>query len=315
MSKKRMSVANFNVVFLEKGEEKPLLDYFDSIVMPALLSGRKRVAGGATYSLKDIDIIKDETGEYIFRGLFIKKTVLEVKSDLDQEGNLVYLDHRYPTAPFSMFAVYLKNHRMVFVENQKGSPNIRSFGAMIKYLIGCFIREKDRIREEQGLEPLPAPIVNIVGIPVKEKIEEVLYEAKKIKQLTLRFYPLNGDLDYRDMFDNMAQHVRQKVGSKKGEVILKSPKNIKGVVDLVKESNGTVDPILKVEFSDKSEKTITSSMMSERSQVEIDDNDAQNGLAQMVSHGNNLGNINYVSETNQALYNKNIEKIKLFVKE
>lgn len=315
MSKKKMSVANFNVVFFENGEEKPLLDYFDSIMMPALLSKRKRVSGEATYMLKDINVVIDETGEYILRGLFIKKTVLEVKSDLDPDGNLVYLDHRYPTAPFSMFAIYLKNHRMVFVENQKGSPNIKSFGAMIKYLVGCFIRQQDKMREEIGLEPLPAPIINIVGIPVKEEIEEALSQAKKIKQLTLRFYPLNGDLDYRDMFDNMAQHVRQKVGSKRGELILKSPKDTAGVVDLIKQSNGTVEPIIKVEYPDKSEKTITSTMMSEHSQVEIDDNDAQIGLLQMVSQGSRLENIKYVSETNKNLYNKNIDKIRLFLKE
>ena len=94
MSKKKMSVANFNVVFFEKGEEKPMLDYFDTIMMPALLSGRKRVTNGSTYTLKDVSIVMDETGEYILRGIFIKKTVLEVKSDLDSDGNLVYLDHR-----------------------------------------------------------------------------------------------------------------------------------------------------------------------------------------------------------------------------
>ena len=43
MALKKVEVANFNVVFMEKEKEAPLLRYFDSIIMPALRSGIKRV--------------------------------------------------------------------------------------------------------------------------------------------------------------------------------------------------------------------------------------------------------------------------------
>ena len=108
---KKSSVANFNLVFYGKDEE-PLLAYFDSILMPALTSGITREIGDAKYFLMNVGVEETEEGEYVLRGLIIKQTVLEVKSDLDENGKLIEKDEKYPTAPFSTFVIYLKNHRI-----------------------------------------------------------------------------------------------------------------------------------------------------------------------------------------------------------
>ena len=48
---KKITVANFNIVFKDDQTEFPLLDYFDSIVMPALTSGIIRKQDNNTYLL------------------------------------------------------------------------------------------------------------------------------------------------------------------------------------------------------------------------------------------------------------------------
>lgn len=77
MSVKKVQVANFNVVFLEKKNEAPLLKYFDTIVMPALQSEIKRVDGDTSYRFTDIEIIEDEEYGYILAGKIVKKPLLK----------------------------------------------------------------------------------------------------------------------------------------------------------------------------------------------------------------------------------------------
>lgn len=63
MSQKRVDVANFNVVFLEKEEEAPLLKYFESIVIPAFQSGIKKVTSDTEQFFMNVEVIEDEAGE------------------------------------------------------------------------------------------------------------------------------------------------------------------------------------------------------------------------------------------------------------
>lgn len=51
MAKKKISIANFNVVFFDGKEEKSLLDYFDTIFMPAINQNIVRRSGDSTYRL------------------------------------------------------------------------------------------------------------------------------------------------------------------------------------------------------------------------------------------------------------------------
>lgn len=131
MAKKKISIANFNVVFFDGKEEKSLLDYFDTIFMPAINQNIVRRSGDSTYRLMEVKIMESEKG-YVLTGVLVKQTVLEIKSDLDESGNLIEKDEKIPTAPYSTFAIYLKNHRMIYAENQKGSPDLRNI------LIKCY---------------------------------------------------------------------------------------------------------------------------------------------------------------------------------
>lgn len=231
MSIKKVSVANFNTVFLtnDDDDERPLLEYFDTILMPALNSGIIREINGDKYFFMDVHIIEDCPSNYVLTGLIIKKTILEIKSDIDENGQLIELDDKYPSAPFSIFAIYLKNHRMLYVENQKGSPRLGTFRSTVKYVIDRYVRDYNALIDNTATK-LPIPLVNVIGIPPRKSIERELKDVIKIKKLTLKFYPLNGDGDvkYAGLYNSFIADCRKMLGSKTGETSYNSPKNVDG---------------------------------------------------------------------------------------
>nr|WP_317365154.1 hypothetical protein [uncultured Blautia sp.] len=311
MSVKKVQVANFNVVFLEKKNEAPLLKYFDTIVMPALQSEIKRVDGDTSYRFTDIEIIEDEEYGYILAGKIVKKTIIEIKSDLDSDGNLVEKDDKYPSAPYSAFAIYLRNHRMVYVQNQKGSPTIKSFSAVVKFVLSEYIR-KYNARQESKENHLPFPYISIVGIPMRGNINEALKNVEKITRLTLRFYPLNGDQEFGELFADVISDLRKVSGSKNGEIVLKSPKSITGVANIIEQSAGTVKPIIEVKYADKTKGRITDETIAERMEIGFNGENIQENI-EVAEKGKKIENIAFVSKGNNEIYNEHKEKIIKFL--
>lgn len=311
---KKSSVANFNLVFYGKDEE-PLLAYFDSILMPALTSGIKREIGDAKYFLMNVGVEETEEGEYVLRGLIIKQTVLEVKSDLDENGKLIEKDEKYPTAPFSTFVIYLKNHRMLYVENQKGSPSLKNFKATMKYLLDTYVKKK----MQDGDEELPIPILNVVGIPMHKRLQQALEEVEKINLLCLRFYPLNGDLDYSGLFGGISKDIRKAADCKNADLILKSPKNIEGVINIVEKSGGTVKPIFEVTYRDKKKGKkrtgkIKDDQISESMDIDVEGETLEEEMRNIIKEGKTRPSITYTSKNNESIYEENKYKIIKFIK-
>jgi len=314
---KKVSVANFNVVFLGEKDESPLLDYFDDILMPALTSGIVRKVGDSTYLFVDIEIKQDSSGEYVLTGLLVKSTVLEIKSIFDENGNLVNRDDIYPTAPFSTFVIYLKNHRMVLVENQKGSPHLDSFRSTVKYVIDTYVVKKNHELKEADQSLLPIPLVSIVGIPPKGGIAEQLRSVEKITKLTLRFYPLNGDgdIDLSAVMSGISKELRRRVGSNRGEVLYHSPKNINGVIEVIEQAEGTVEPIVNVKYpGKKGESTIKIDQIAERRKMNVAGTNRNDDLSSIMRQGKEIESINYTSEENEKIYLRNQNKIVPFIK-
>lgn len=311
MSTKKVSVANFNTVFLCNDEEHPLLEYFDTILMPALNSNIIRTIGDDKYFFMNAHVVMDNESNYILTGLIIKRTVLEIKSDINEYGELIALDNKYPSAPFSIFTIFLKNHRMIYVENQKGSPKLDSFRSTIKYVIDKYVREKNATFNENSQEKLPIPLVNVVGIPPRKNIERELKEVSKISSLTLRFYPLNGDgdIDFVGVLKGLSKDFRRVVGSNNGEITYKSPKNIQGVIDMLSKTEGTVEPILRVEYENKSKRTIRTDEMTETMELNISGENFDDVMHNILIEGKKIESLNYTSEENKKIYERNIGKI------
>ena len=316
-NEKKVSVANFNVVFMTDNEERPLLDFFDIILMPALKSGITRHQGNNTYLLMDIEVKTDEYDDYVLTGLIVKSTILEVKSMFDEYGNLVERDDVYPTAPFSTFVIYLKNHRMILVENQKGSPSLDNFRSTVKYMLDTYIARENHRRVECNEEQLPIPLVSIVGIPPKGGMIAALKKVEKISTLTLRFYPLNGDgdLELSGIMSGVTKELRRKIGSDRGSLTYRSPKNINGVIEIVEAAEGTLEPIVVAKYPGrKGDSTIKYSEVSDRRKMYIPEGERNNELANMIKQGKEIDSINYTSEENDKIYLRNQKKIIPFIR-
>lgn len=315
---KRSLVANFNLVFYgEDGSEEPLLKYFDTIVIPAFTSKYIKKSGDSRYFFTHVGLEQSEDGEYVLKGILIKKTFLEIKSDVNENWDIIEKDERYSAAPFSTFVIYLKNHRMLFVQNQKGSPSIKNFAATTKDFLNRYVRETNKRLKENGEVGLPIPILNVVGIPMRKKLIESLAEVEKINELCLRFYPLNGDIDFGGILGDISNTVRKAVGSKKSDLVLKSPQNIDEVIDLVEKSNGIVEPIFKVtyidEYGKKRQSKIQNEKISESMELSIQSGNLKDEVEQIIKEGKKLQSITYVSENNNMIYNANNDKIIKFI--
>ena len=133
METKKMTVANINMVFGK--DEEPMIYHLDDIILPALNSQIKKKSGRDTRLFFEDVKLRELKNEIVLAGLLIKDTILEVRSEYNDSDGLKNTNIQMPSAPYSLFMIFLKNHRMVLVKNQKGSPDIRSFNSTLLYCI------------------------------------------------------------------------------------------------------------------------------------------------------------------------------------
>lgn len=311
MSKKNAQVANFNIVFGDK--EQPMLDFFDTIIYPAMTSNISRVIDDNKYMFKNIEIVKNEENIYVLKGILVKKTILEIKSDLDEEGELIEKDEKHSAAPYSVFVINLLNHRMIFMQNQKGSPTIPNFRSTLKYVIDAYINMKNK--ELSAEQKLDYALVNVVGIPSAKSMDELLDNVKKINSLTLRFYPLNGDIDYTEAFGILTTDMRRDVGCKNGEIIFKSPQSIDGIKKLLEKAAGTINPILRVITKEGSKAKLKDYELSEKYELDFEeDTDFEAESVQLMDKMSSIETLTFTNDEHNMIYKRNEEKIIPFVK-
>lgn len=309
--KKYGQVANFNIVFGET--EQPMLDYFDNVIYPAFKLGVTKESDENEYLFKNVKVLEGFNNIYILTGQFVKKTILEIKSDINEEGELIEKDEKYSAAPYSSFAINLMNHRMIYVPNQKGSPTLANFRSSVKFVINHFIKEKNKHVDEQN--KIPYALVNIVGIPSVKTMDTLLKDVEKINKLTLRFYPLNGDLDVSGVFEVITQDMRAVVGSKNGEIVFKSPKSMNGVIEIIEKAAGTIATILHVTTKAKSKITIKEDQLSEKYELDFNDNiDLEGESLQIINKMSTIDSMVFSNNSHQEIYERNKEKIIPFVK-
>ena len=303
-------IANFNVVIGEN--EAPMLEYFDTLIYPAFTSDFSRKEKDVEYLFKGVKLVHDKNENFVLVGKLVKKTVLDVCSDIDPEGELIEKDEHYSSAPYSTFAIFLKNHRMVLVPNQKGSPTLASFRSTV---CRVFSEYRKQINENVDDEKkIPEPIVKVVGIPSVKSMREALSTVERVHELKLRFYPLNGDIDFAGLFGNMTTELRKTVGSKNGETILKSPKNVEGIAKVLEEAAGTVEPVLTVTTKEKAKVKLKENEITERYKIKLsEDNSFEEESKEVVKETEGLNLIEYSNENHENIYKRNKEKIIKFV--
>ncbi len=302
------TVANFNVTFGK--DEEPLLNYFDSIIYPAFTNETAVKRKENEYFLQNIELKKldntfyknaqnDKIEDLILTGILIKKTTLEVKSEFDEFGKLINTDKQIPSAPYSFFTIFLRNHRMILVKNQKGSPDLITFSSVIKEIIGEYIKS---VSDNEN--KLPYARVEVVGVPNKIGVKEALKSVSKIRKLEFKFFPLNNDIDFSNAFGSVSIDTRKKIGSKTGRIIFGTPSDITGVEEILSDLHGVVAPEIHVVYKKGGKGKITDKEMSENFNLRLPllNNEEQIKFEHINDQLDDIEEIKYTSDENMKLY-------------
>lgn len=313
MGIKQMSIADLNVVFGKN--EDPLLAWLDEIVMPALRSGIIREANEKTRYLFEECAILEYDGELALKGILIKDTILDVKSEYTVEG-LKKANKRLPYSPYSVFMIFLKNHRMVLVKNQGESPDVRSFRVTLWYVIRQYIKQENIRRKENGETLLPHVMVHVTGIKTSQSVKKALEDVDKITELSFQFFPLNAEWDYNPIFGGIDRAIRKVIGTKRGRMVFPSPDSKDGVADVIEQTEGLVKTTMKVRYKEDSEKggyekkgTIKDSQISDVSSIEIDD-ELDNAYDEIYGYKKSFKSLNVESKNNIVLYEEYLKNRK-----
>lgn len=313
MSMKQMVIADLNVVFGKN--EEPLLQRLDDIVVPALKSGIMRKASENTrYLFEDCDIV-EMGSEFILKGVLIKDTILDVMSEYTEEG-LRKTDKHFPSSPYSVFIVFLKNHRMLLVKNQSGSPDIRSFKTSFKYVLREYIHNENQVKRESKEVLLPHVKATVTGIKTSQSVKAALQDVEKVTELTFQFYPLNAEWDIDPIFGGIDESIRKVIGSKRGKMIFPSPESKDGVADVIEQTEGLVKSKLKVLYKEDSKKgksqstgTIKDNEISNVCNIEID-GELDESLEELYTYKKEFRSLNVESKNNLILYEEYLKKRK-----
>lgn len=305
MGEKVMQFANFNITF--GNNNAPMLEFFEEITFPAFKSNyvRGKKEDLLRYSFSDVEI-KEIDGEYVLVGNYIKDTEYEVITTV-QEGDLVDTPAHVPTAPYSRFIIFLKNHRMVLVKNEMRSPDIRSFQKTVRDMLTVYIRKANQKREKD--RKLPIAVVHIVDIPLSDNIENVLKTVNKVNWLKLRFFPLNNDLDPMPLTQMMRQDMK-KVGSKTGNLIFNSPGSKNGIKEVIQSTGGMAVASMKVTDNEGETRSIKEDAFTSSSKIEYEGNVNAQGDLYIASQAKKNDAVVCTSEDNASLYKRFKERIK-----
>lgn len=305
MDEKNMQFANFNITFGEN--DLPMLEHFEDIIFPALTSGfiRGKKEEIPYYSFDDVKI-REIDDEYVLVGNYIKSTEYKVITTVT-DGVLVSSPADVPTAPYSRFIIFLKNHRMVLVRNETNSPDIRSFQKTVREILSKYIREANRNRPKE--RKLPFAIVHIVDIPLKDSIERVLKDVNKVNWLKLRFFPLNNDLDPTPLAQ-LVKNNMQIVGSKTGNLVFNSPDSKQGIKDVLEATGGMAVATLQVTDSDGEKRRIKEGSFSSTTKVEYSGNLRASGDAYLIAQAKKDCTITVTSPENLSIFNRMIDTFK-----
>lgn len=261
------NIANFNCTFNVNGESKPLLDYFESIVFPAMTKmnltrvTKKNDEKTAEYFFIDVKLIEIKKDEYALVGKHVKRAFLRIDQDITPDGTITPIGEIKNSAPTSTFILLLRNHRVIYFRNHLlGSPDIRSFNTTVRAVVKSFIKGKriDLINELKksefnydGIEysrvsdftenvlnkKYPWAEINIVPMESKELLEEKFKEIRKITELNLSIYNLNSENHYGSYFKTVSDFA-SKIGTEKINQKSTNVQNVEEVKNVINSYDG-----------------------------------------------------------------------------
>ena len=243
-------------------------------------------------------------------GNYIKDTEYQVLTTV-KEGDLLNTPAQIPTAPFSRFIIFLKNHRMVLVRNEMRSPDIRSFQKTVRDMLNAYIRKANKERDKD--QKFPIAVVHIVDIPLRDNIETVLKTVNKVNWLKLRFFPLNNDLDPMPLSQMMREDMK-KVGSRTGNLVFNSPGSKEVITQVIHSTGGMAVASMRVTDNEGEIRNIKEDAFSSSSKIEYEGIISPHGDPYIVLQAKKNDAVNFTSKENLSLYERVKSQIKALMR-
>lgn len=306
MEEKTMYIANFNITFGKKAE--PMLNYFSSVIYPAFCSNYTIEDGKEDtpkYSLSAVKLEK-YNNEYVLVGNFIKDTQYKVITTKGEKG-IEENPQIIPTAPYSRFIIFLKNHRMILIKNEQKSPDIRSFQAIVRKIL---VKYRGESKKQKAIIKIPTAIVNIVEMKLREDIATAFKNIAKIEFVKVTFFPLNNDGDFSNL-SAAVNAARSMTSTKHPQLVFPSPKSKEGVATLVSNvaEQGLAITHVKGIDNDGAPITIKDDNFTTSKKVICRGNLIADFDEYLIGQAQKNKNITYCSKSNEELYNLIVDKI------
>lgn len=273
---KKIELANFNCTFGDSYE--PMLQYFSKIVYPSFndisLIREFKIDDNSSnkYYFTEMEIVSSEKLGYILKGCIVKETIYRGKSKVDKNKKIIEIDanieNGYEHAPYSIFGIILKNHRLFFIKNEVASPNLVTFKATTKYCFEKYIEKineeirksiKKTLFEEHHINPLYSDLkylpdfkLTITPFIEESSIQSTFDEIVEIDEVSIKFMPQNGDPNFDSVLDHLYQ-TRDLTESEEVDTIYKKPKNKENIRSLIQVGNGIINFFLKGKNKDNKE--------------------------------------------------------------
>lgn len=197
---------------------------------------------------------------------------------------------------------------MVLVKNESSSPDIRSFQTTVNsFFIKYIMMLNKEIHNKE--DKIPAALVNIVNIPLSNNIDSALKDVKKITELRFRFFPLNNDINFNPLSDNVDMNLK-KIKSKRAYLTFPSPESIDDVKEIMRASSGLADFRLKVQYENNDTTTIQEDKFATNKKISLNGDISEKNDIYIINTALENETINVTSEANNNIFNKFKEKIK-----
>lgn len=214
----RQHTANFANFICRFGPEKVLLDYAESIVLPAFTDDTLiRIYGTTRFFVYEAKVeVIDQPAEplVVVSGRFVKEMNLSREQIFDPAQGIVRSEASIASAPSAFFALILNNHRLVYFPETAHAPDLKNFQSTIlsniKIKHKAFInklydeaRDHDvKVTKKELFERNPSPTLEIVPISGDGEIEAFIKRFEVLKKIEFKIHRTNDEIDAEEIFDD-----------------------------------------------------------------------------------------------------------------
>jgi len=224
-----------------------LLDFVEPIVIPAFhKTGKVREWGKSAYFLLDVQLTVLRAGNQrhpAIVGRFVVDTELS-RAQVFEEGRLRGSPRTMKTAPSSVFALLLDNHKLLFAKEVSGGPGIGAFRTTIELLfnrqrldyVQSLYEQAKTQKEEDGrservskkslFESIPRADVKILPLLGESGIRDFLARFTVLRELQIRVIKPNNELDNDELFDDL-QKARENVNAESTTLVHRNSEGLK----------------------------------------------------------------------------------------